>query len=227
MEYFLDYLNIVNIIGNSNNDFYLYSFLEQTNINAIFYYDFSNYSKLNGYIKFINEKPIISARYNLWGGFENTISLSEKLNNLPKDPYSQDGYSLIAVHNWSNSVDSILQCVSLLNEDIRVVSPDKFINLINQNITEKSNELLANIKYPNPTKDYANVDVRANINEIIRVELAGINGKEIIKPPLQTTYKEDNLTSINIDLTNLNTGTYFVVIETNNSKGVAKIVKIE
>ena len=41
-------LNIVNIIGNNFDDYYLYSFLEKPNINALFYYDFSKYSKHDG-----------------------------------------------------------------------------------------------------------------------------------------------------------------------------------
>ena len=52
-------LGIVNIIGNSINNFYLYPYLNQPSVDAIFYYDFSNYSRYNGSIHFLNNKPIM------------------------------------------------------------------------------------------------------------------------------------------------------------------------
>ena len=71
-------LKIVNLIGNDFNDLYFFPYLVQDNIEGLFYYDYANYSKHNGEISFLNNKPIITARYNLWGGFESTISLAEK-----------------------------------------------------------------------------------------------------------------------------------------------------
>ena len=171
-------LNIVNIIGNNFDDFYFYSFLEKSNINALFYYDFSNYSKHDGSIKFLNNKPIISARFNLWGGFNNTQTLSNKINNLPKNPYSESGYSLIPVHNWSNSVDSILLCSELFNKNVGIVSPDKFVNLIKQNLITNNKNEIPFISYPKPTYNKLNIEFWEETQDILSVEIYSVNGSK-------------------------------------------------
>lgn len=123
-------LNIVNILGNNQSDKYLRPFLQQENIDALFYYDYSNYSGLAGEIKWINNKPAIGGRYNLWEGFNTPASLASKLNSLPKDSYSAGGYSLIPVHVWSNSVDDVITCANLLDSNVIVVTPDEFVKRI-------------------------------------------------------------------------------------------------
>ena len=219
-------LKIVNIIGNNDNNFYLYPFVQQESVNAVFYYDFANYSSLNGNIKFINNKPIISGRYNLWGGFENTISLASKINNQSKNPYSESGYSLIAVHNWSNSVDSIIKCVSLFDDNIRVVSPDKFVNLIKQNISPENDENnIIHIAYPNPTKGIINIEIRVNIDEIDQVKIINSKGQEINKSQYNVFSNYEDLTSISLDLTNHRKGQYFIQITTKDANSIIQAIK--
>jgi hypothetical protein len=129
-------LRILNIIGNSMNSNYLTPFLQQDQIDAIFYYYYSNYAQGNGQIYFINNKPVITAKYNLWSNtFESPTTLAEKLNASSTDITSKQAYSLIAVHVWTNSVDDVVSCVSMLNKNVRVVTPDEFVALINKNIS--------------------------------------------------------------------------------------------
>ncbi len=97
---------------------------------AIFYCDFADYSGGHGAIDWINGKPVICGRYNLWKGFETPLTLTEKLNQLPRDVHSPRGYSLIPVHVWSNGVEQVLDCVHHLSDDIQVVTPDVFVNRI-------------------------------------------------------------------------------------------------
>ena len=127
-------LHIVNIIGNSIEEKYLSAYLKQDNIDALFYYYYKNYSAGKGQILWSNNKPIVTGRYNLWNGFENSKSLAEKINHLSKNIHSQDGYSLIPVHVWSKSVDSVMSCIKNLNKNIRVVPPDEFVALIKENV---------------------------------------------------------------------------------------------
>ena len=219
-------LNIVNIIGNNFDDYYLYSFLEKPNINALFYYDFSNYSKHNGSIKFLNNKPIISARFNLWGGFNSAQSLSNKINNLPKNPYLESGYSLIPVHNWSNSVDSILLCSELFNENIRVVSPDKFVNLIKQNLIANKNNEIPFVSYPKPTQGLFNIEFWEKTKDILSVELLSVNGsKEKIKDILIESLS-DKKSKIQLNISDLKSGIYLIKINfSNNNIIVDRILK--
>ena len=209
-------LNIVNIIGNNFDDFYLYSFLDKPNINGLFYYDFSKYSNHNGAIKFLNNKPIISARFNLWGGFNSTQTLSYKINNLPKDPYSASGYSLIPVHNWSNSVDSILLCSELFDENIRIVSPDKFVNLIKQNLISNNNGEIPFVSYPNPTESFFNIEFWEERKNISSVELYSISGsKEKINDIIFESLSEKK-SKIQLNIAHLKPGVYLFKINFGN-----------
>ena len=209
-------LNIVNIIGNNFDDFYLYSFLEKPNINGLFYYDFSKYSNHNGAIKFLNNKPIISARFNLWGGFNSAQTLSHKINNLPKDPYSASGYSLIPVHNWSNSVDSILMCSELFDENIRIVSPDKFVNLIKQNLISNNNDAIPFVSYPNPTESFFNIEFWEERKNITSVELYSVTGsKEKINDIIFESLSEKK-SKIQLNITHLKAGVYLFKINFGN-----------
>ena len=218
-------LNIVNVIGNSFDDFYLYSFLEKKNINALFYYDFSNYSSHNGNIRFLNNKPIISARYNLWGGFNSTKTLANKINNLPKDPYSESGYSLIPVHNWSNSVDSILLCSELFTKNVRIVSPDKFVNLIIDNLNYKNNSIPF-ISYPNPVEDVFNIEFRDENKNILAVELYGINGSKQKIEDLIIETLDRKSSKIQLTTSHIKSGVYFLKIHLKNKKTIIdRIVK--
>ncbi len=127
-------LGIVNIIGNSDDDVYLEPFLKQPHTDALFFYFYSNYSGGVGHVKWVMDKPVIYARHNFWEGFESVNSLAGKLNKASRDIYSAGGYSLIPVHNWSRSVDDVIACVNLLDDDVRVVAPDEFVALIKQNL---------------------------------------------------------------------------------------------
>jgi hypothetical protein len=127
-------LGIVNIIGSSDSDSYLEPFLKQPHTDALFFYFFSNYSGGAGKVKWVANKPVIYARYNFWDGFESVTSLAAKINKGSRDINSSAAYSLIPVHNWSRSVDDVIACVNLLDDDVRVVAPDEFVALIKQNL---------------------------------------------------------------------------------------------
>lgn len=173
-------LSIVNILGNSYHDSVFQPYLKQKSVSGLFYYDYSDYSKMKGKMDCYALKPVISARYNLWGGFETCESLAQKLNNGVKDPYSVDGYTLVAVHAWSNSVDSLLYVRSLLNDGIRVVAPDEFVNLISKNICEKdiANQLEIEV-LPNPVIDEIRLRVRGISCSDYYLGLTDLSGKKI------------------------------------------------
>ena len=123
-------LNIINVISDSPAREYMEPYLQQDAIDGIFYYDYSNYSGQNGNITFYNNKPVIGARYNLWDGFESPQSLTDKINAAPKSVLSQDGYTLVAVHAWSMSVDDINTAAELLGDSVDVVTPKEFVQKI-------------------------------------------------------------------------------------------------
>ncbi|HEX3072266.1 MAG TPA: T9SS type A sorting domain-containing protein, partial [Ignavibacteriales bacterium] len=127
-------LSILNILANNDSDDYLSPFLKQPDIDAIFFYFYSNYSGGAGKIKWTEGKPVIYGRYNFWDGVENASSLAGKLNSASRNKYSADGYSLIPVHVWSRSVSDVLECAALLDSNVVVVTPDVFVSLIKKNL---------------------------------------------------------------------------------------------
>ena len=216
-------LNIVNIIGNNESNITLYPYLTQDAIKGVFYYDYSNYSKLNGQITFYNNKPIICARYNLWGGFESPSSIIEKINNLPKDPYSAEGYSLIPIHNWSYSVDTLIKIVQGFDENINVVAPDEFLNLISSKLLDKYENIVQLSNYPNPTNNYITLEFLGHYEEIKTIEIYNMQGKNINIPYLMDPINS-YLTKIQFNLEIIAAGTYFISLTNSNNTKVTTIV---
>ncbi|MDR3628223.1 MAG: GxGYxYP family putative glycoside hydrolase [Ignavibacteriaceae bacterium] len=127
---------ILNIIGNSIDTKYLQPFLQQDQIDAVIYYYYSDYAGGKGAIYWVNGKPVITGRYQLWSGqTDSPESLAQKINSLSTDITSSKGYSLIPVHAWQNTVEDVATCISLLNKNVRVVTPDEFVALIKKNIS--------------------------------------------------------------------------------------------
>ncbi|TWI86395.1 PA14 domain-containing protein [Chitinophaga japonensis] len=128
-------LRIVNIIDADDSDNDPSAYLEQDNIDALFYYSYgANYTGRAGQIDWYGDKPSIGGRYTLWGTLSSPQSLAAQLNQASTDIYSGDGYSLISVHVWSRSVNDVLDCISRLGPNVRVVAPDEFVWLIRKNL---------------------------------------------------------------------------------------------
>lgn len=135
-------LSIVNVIGATHSPNiptnYLTAYLDQPQIDAVFYYPYDNWGGCNGQITWANGKPIITARYNLNvhnpANGQTVASLAAILNSDSTDIHSPSGYSLVDVNVWYDSPDSVAKCVSLLNKNVRVVAPDEFVALIKKNV---------------------------------------------------------------------------------------------
>jgi len=125
-------LRILNILGNDKSSAYLSPFLAQDQIDAIFFYYYSDYSGGNGSISWINGKPVITGRYTY--AHVDAQELANVINALPVDITSPNGYSLIPVHVWSENVQSVADAIKLFNSRVRVVTPDEFVSLIKKNI---------------------------------------------------------------------------------------------
>jgi len=154
-------LHVLNVIDDVLDEDALQAFLQREQIDAILFYPYANYAGLNGEIHWIEGKPVIAARFRLWGGFETTSSLAAKLNALPRDPDQPSGYSLVAVHVWTNSVDSVLACVRQLDEHVRVVAPSAFVELIKRHLTPASKVRQGN-RFALPPTSFALLPVSPN-----------------------------------------------------------------
>ncbi|HFE53172.1 MAG TPA: T9SS type A sorting domain-containing protein, partial [Bacteroidetes bacterium] len=175
-------LRVVNVIDDVLDREALRLLLQQDQIDAVFFYPYADYAGLKGRIEWVEDKPVVAARFRLWGGFETTASLAAKLNRLPRDPDQPSGYSLVAVHVWSNTVDSVVACARKLDEHVRVVTPSQFVALVKAHLAPGSGVQQGRRRsrrpvrfgllpaFPNPFN--AAVRIRYRLPEPCRVELA-------------------------------------------------------
>lgn len=223
-------LSIVNILGNNPSETVfqpeLKHYLKQDQVEGLFYYDYSNYSKMKGQLDCYALKPVVAARYNLWGGFETCESLAQKINESSRDPYNKDAYTLVAVHAWSNSVDSLLYVQSLLDQGVRVVAPDAFIQLISDAICkpQEQQELILDL-FPNPFSETMRLRIKGYQSEDFEIEITDVNGKEI------PTYvvRQETFDGWVCDLTikNVLAGVYFVNFSSPNHHEIIKVLKAD
>ena len=108
--------------------------------------------------------------------------MAQNINALPTDAYSSDGYSLIATHAWTKSVDSIIACAALLDSNVIVVTPDEFVKRIQNKmgstlgLSNVENKELISI-YPNPTKN--ELIIKNEQVEINQVKIINSTGQVI------------------------------------------------
>ena len=121
--------------------------VKKTDASGVFYIDYSNYAGLNGKTRFVDGKPIVSAKYRLWNGASGCSpeEIAAAVNALPADPTNPDSYVFIIVHAWSglssagefveggNTMAAVQRLVSLLDADTRLVSPAQFTERLSAN----------------------------------------------------------------------------------------------
>ena len=107
---------------------------------------------------------------------------------------------------------------NFFNENIRVVSPDKFVNLIKQNLITNENNEVPFLSYPKPTESLFNVEFWEETKNILSVELYCVNGsKEKINGILIETLS-DKKSKVQLNISHLNSGIYLIKITFNNNK---------
>ncbi|MDB5282882.1 MAG: GxGYxY sequence motif-containing protein [Bacteroidota bacterium] len=166
-------LSIVNVIGNQRSPD-LSAYTQCSNVDAVFYYMYSDYSGWKGKIMWNNDKPIIGGRYSLWGDKETPQTLAQKLNNEVKNQFQPEGYSLIPVHVWTNTVEDVKKCAAMLGGDVRVVAPDDFVRLIKRNLG-----VFLYQNYPNPLTDRTMISFKVSYPQHVTVIVFDASGNEV------------------------------------------------
>jgi hypothetical protein len=112
-------------------------FLEDDQVDGVFYYTYGT-GYAGGRGKAIwsdNKKPIITARYSLWGENNDPSDspmlsnegLIEALQQQTKDMTTSEGYSVIPVHAWTHSVSDVNYIIQNLGPGIEVLTSDQFL----------------------------------------------------------------------------------------------------
>ncbi len=104
--------------------------------------DPGRYESGKGRVWFSNGKPFISVRLSLWytDGAEGEAVPDEwieaqaaKVNSSAKNPASIDGYTVINVNPWTFTVENLVYFVSLLDENVQLVTAEQLIDLMTEN----------------------------------------------------------------------------------------------
>lgn len=226
-------LSILNVISNSYSRSTLAPYLAQPNIDAIFYYPYdANYWLLHGYTDCINGKPVISARYNLVQPDFSTYSLVAAIDTLPRDPYSSNGYSLIAVNVWSSSLDSVIKCIQMLDSHVRVVTPESFVKLYKAgnncvptglDAPAESNGVTVQ-NAPNPCSDQ--MVIVYNLPEAGKVRAVLYNewGQEV--SILFSDFSSQGTHQVKIDTKGLSPGAYYYTLSGDNFRVTRKCLVV-
>ena len=137
-------MSIVNVIDNDNGSHNPNEYLKQSNIDALFFYTYgAQYTGMNGKISWYKGKPSIGGRFTFWGNSSDRSaatqdrvaqSLANVLNSQSTNIYSESGYSLVPVHIWTENPTDVMNLISKLGPNVRVVAPDEFVWLIKKNL---------------------------------------------------------------------------------------------
>lgn len=137
-------MSIVNVIDNDNGLHSPNEYLKQSNIDALFFYTYgAQYTGMNGKISWYKGKPSIGGRFTFWGNSSDRSaatqdrvaqSLANVLNTQSTNINTESGYSLVPVHIWTENPTDVLNLISKLGPNVRVVAPDEFVWLIKKNL---------------------------------------------------------------------------------------------
>ncbi|WP_027632675.1 GxGYxYP domain-containing protein [Clostridium hydrogeniformans] len=118
------------------------NYTSKSNIQGLFYLNYSKNNSYNGKIVWSNNKPIVSSRDLLWSGLEDEGTLvkniNDRVNSGETNINSPNAYTFVYVHAWSKDMTVVENVVSKLKENpkVRVVTPDTFMTLIKRNLSK-------------------------------------------------------------------------------------------
>lgn len=115
-------------------------YLRQPQIDGLIYLDYAPYNKGHGRIVWAAGKPVVSVRSLLWQGQAGADpeSLVRQLNAAPRDLRTPDGYTIVSVHAWSQTLVDIEAVACRLDPAVRVVTPDLFFSTLRANLHSDS-----------------------------------------------------------------------------------------
>ena len=110
---------------------------------GLIHYSYADYA-LGGNITFVGAKPVVRARFNLWGdgsmgrNFFNTTQAAAALAAGARDPSVAAGYSLVVVHAWSHNVSDARRVMDDVNArapgGVDFVTPTELMRRVAANV---------------------------------------------------------------------------------------------
>ena len=118
-------------------------YTDSSNVDGLFYLDYKRNNNYKGEITWSNNKPIVSCRDLLWNDLEDEAELINNINSRANlehiDITNPESYTFVYIHVWSKNMDNLQNVINKIsvNPKIRVVTPDVFMKLIQNNVTPK------------------------------------------------------------------------------------------
>lgn len=108
--------------------------------------DPDRYGSGNGKIFWANDKPFVSVRFTMWhpsGKMTNVSTewldgIVDAINGMTADVYSEKGYSVVNVHPWTISMESLDYVAAKLKQHIQLVYADELVDLITKNVKREN-----------------------------------------------------------------------------------------
>ena len=121
----------------------LSSYTRFSNVNGgIWELDPDRYGSGKGKIFVCDGKPFVSVRFTMWHPSGDMSKVDKKwldgivedINSTIVDPHSEKGYSVVNVHPWTISMQSLDYVVSRLDAHVELVYVDELLGLIQKNM---------------------------------------------------------------------------------------------
>ena len=128
-------LSVIQILDSGPSDKVVEAYAKIPELKGAIYCYGDRYVAGNGSVYWSNGKPFVAIRETLWNA--NVEAMAARINSYSKDPTTIEGYTAINLHPWSMTYQDAVKLVSLLDEDVVVVSADDFIRLITENVPQE------------------------------------------------------------------------------------------
>lgn len=138
LEAYLQYadLSVVQILDAGPSDKVIEAYSKVPSLSGGIYCYGMRYAEGAGSVFWANGKPFVSIRETLWNA--NVEAMATRINGYAKDPSSIEGYTAINLHPWSMNYSDVKRLVSLLDDDVVIVTADDFIRLITENVPHQN-----------------------------------------------------------------------------------------
>jgi len=105
-------------------------------VSGLIYLEYGDHSEPTGTVVWSNGKPILSPRIKLWNGLpgSDANTIINTINQMPRDPSSSAGYSMVIAGVWEHSLEEIQGIINGFSPDTRVVTPNAMVDLMTENI---------------------------------------------------------------------------------------------
>ena len=151
----LDYVEILD--NEPFNNEVMEAYASNDNIDGGFVLANYDYYKQGGDIKYYNGKPFIGIGEAMWSDTPGRVA--HRLNSLPVDITSANGYTVVKVHCWTTAMEDLQRVLDRLDSNIEIVTPSQMMQLIKDNVKANSKRTaVPDTNYPEDVDEYVDVN---------------------------------------------------------------------